>query len=161
MVLRDDNTKPQHARIIEEYKKLQNIASLLFPSLSLDLHPIEHLWDELGRRFRNWEQDLSILPELRKAKEGDRLPRLKCMKLVTSIIKTCLVDIRKNGGYTQFLPEVADNCEPFRAFFHHIQKMYAPKTIFRRNDNYHDLIVVVLLTLGLHFVFFEFCKIDG
>ena len=49
MVLRDDNARPQHASIIEEYKKkLQNIASLLLPSLSLVLNPIEHLWDELG-----------------------------------------------------------------------------------------------------------------
>ena len=33
MALRDDNARPQHARIIEEYKNLQNIASLLLPSL--------------------------------------------------------------------------------------------------------------------------------
>ena len=32
---------------------------------------------------------------------------------------------------------------------------------FKDNDNYHDLIVDVLLTLGLQVVFFEFCKIDG
>ena len=32
---------------------------------------------------------------------------------------------------------------------------------FEENDNYHDLIVDVLLTLGLHAVFFELCKIYG
>ena len=33
--------------------------------------------------------------------------------------------------------------------------------IFLRNYNYCDLIVKVLLTLGLHAVFIEFCKIYG
>ena len=91
MVLRDDYGRPQPTRIIEEYKKLQNIASLLLPSLSLDLNPTENLWDELGRRDRNWEPAISTLPELRKAllEEWGRLSRLKRMKLVTSIIKTC------------------------------------------------------------------------
>ena len=34
--------------------------------------------------------------------------------------------------------------------------MYAPKTIVRRNDNYRDLFVKVLLTLGLYVVFNDF-----
>ena len=33
MVLQDDTARPQRARIFEEYKNLQNIASLPLPSL--------------------------------------------------------------------------------------------------------------------------------
>ena len=85
MVLQDDNAAPQRARIIEEYKNLQKITSLPLPSLSPDLNPIEHLWDELGRRVRNREPAVSTLRELFKAllEEWDRLPRLTRMKLVT------------------------------------------------------------------------------
>ena len=50
MVLRDDIARPHCTGIIEEYKKQQNIASLPRPSLLLDLNPIEHMWDKLGRR---------------------------------------------------------------------------------------------------------------
>ena len=45
MVFRDDITRPQWTRIIEEYKNQQNIASLEQPSLLLDLNPV---WDKLG-----------------------------------------------------------------------------------------------------------------
>ena len=83
------------------------------------------------------------------------------MKLVTSIIKRCQAVIRQKGGYTQFKPEVADYCEPFRECFHQILKVYAPNTIFEKVTTIMALIVDVLLTLGIHGVFFEFCKIDG
>ena len=85
MVLQDDNARPQRARIIKEYKNLQNIASLPLPNLSSDLNSIEHLWDELGRCVRNREPAISTLALL----EWGRLPRLKRMELVTSIIKRC------------------------------------------------------------------------
>ena len=46
-------------------------------------------------------------------------------------------------------------------FFHQILRVYALKTIVCRNDNYRDLTVKVLVALGLHVVFFEFCKMYG
>ena len=69
--------------------------------------------------------------------------------------------IRQCEGYTQHKPEVVDCWEPFRDFLCQILKVYVPKRYFLRNYNYHVLIVKVLLTLGLHAVFIEFCKIHG
>ena len=104
MVLQDDNARPHRARIIEDYKNQHNIASLPWPSLSPDLNPIEHLWDELGRCVRARVPAVSNLRELRQAllEEWDRIPRVRCMKLVTSMIKRCQVVIRQRGGYTQY-----------------------------------------------------------
>ena len=123
MVLKDDNARPQWVRIFEDYKNLQNIASLPLPSLSLDLNlnHIEHLLYELGRRVRNREPAVSTLCELRKAllEESDRLPCLKRIKLVTSIVKKCQGVIRQKGSYTAYTikPEVDEYCERFRDFF--------------------------------------------
>ena len=61
MMLQDDDARPQHAHITEEYKNLQNIAMFLWPSLTPDLNPIKHLWDELGRRVRNQEHAVSTV----------------------------------------------------------------------------------------------------
>ena len=48
MVLRDDIARPHFARIMEENKNQQNIASLPRRSFLPDLNPIEHVWDKLG-----------------------------------------------------------------------------------------------------------------
>ena len=48
MVLRDDIARPHCTRILKEYKNQQNIDSLPWPSLLLDLNPFEHVWDKLG-----------------------------------------------------------------------------------------------------------------
>ena len=48
MMLQDNIARPHCNRIIEKYKNQQNIPTLPRPSLLLDLHPIEHVWDKLG-----------------------------------------------------------------------------------------------------------------
>ena len=154
LVLQDDNAIPERARDLKEYR---NIASLPLPSLSPDLNPIEHVWDELGRRLRNRKPAVSTLCELHKAllEECGRLPRL-----VTSIIKRYQVVIRQEGGYTQFKSEVADYCEPFREIFHQILKVYAPKTIFRKKMT-TIIIVDILLESANMFFCLNFVKLMG
>ena len=80
---------------------------------------------------------------------------------VNLMMKMCQGVIRQCEGYTQQKPEAVDYCEPFRDFLHQILKVYVPKRKLGRNDNYRCLIVKVLLTLDLHAVFIEFCKIYG
>ena len=53
MVLQDDIARPHCARIIEEYKNQQIMASLPWLSLLPDLNPMEHVWDKLGWRVLN------------------------------------------------------------------------------------------------------------
>ena len=77
------------------------------------------------------------------------------------MMKMCQVAIRQFEGYTQHKPEVVYYYELFRDFLHQILKVYAPKRKFWRNYNYRGLSVKVLLTLGLHAVSTELCKIYG
>ena len=48
MLLEDDIASTNYTHIIEVYKNQQNIASLPWLSLLLDLNPIKHVWDKLG-----------------------------------------------------------------------------------------------------------------
>ena len=49
-VLQDDNALPHRGRVLNEFIRQFNIRRLDWPANSPDLKPIEHIWDELGRR---------------------------------------------------------------------------------------------------------------
>ena len=161
MVLRDDVARPHCTSIIEEYKNQQIIASLPRPSLLPDLNPIEHVWDKIGWRVWNREAWYQNHFEFCKTllHEWDRISCLKRMHPVNLMMKMCQIVIRQCEGNTQDKPEVMDYYEPFRDFLHRILKVYAPKRKFWRNYNYRSLNVKVLLNLGLHAFFIEYCKI--
>ncbi|GFU97592.1 transposable element Tc3 transposase [Trichonephila clavipes] len=45
----DDNAHSHRADIVDDYLDSEGIARLAWPAYSLDLNPIENLWDALGR----------------------------------------------------------------------------------------------------------------
>lgn len=73
----DYNARPYRARVIDDYKNL-HIRSILWSSLSPDLNPIEHQWDQLGRRIYRHEHPVLNLRQLEQAilQEWDQIPDL-------------------------------------------------------------------------------------
>ncbi|GBM49652.1 hypothetical protein AVEN_3235-1 [Araneus ventricosus] len=47
----DDNARPYRARLVRSYRKSETIIQMTWPARSLDLNPIDHVWDMLGRRI--------------------------------------------------------------------------------------------------------------
>ncbi|GFV49480.1 transposable element Tcb2 transposase [Trichonephila clavipes] len=48
-ILMDDNCRPHRANLVEDFLFEEGIVQMEWPAYSLDMNPIEHVWDALGR----------------------------------------------------------------------------------------------------------------
>ena len=49
--LQHENARPHNAQMTVDFLLNQGVEVLPWPSYSPDLNPIEHIWDELGKRL--------------------------------------------------------------------------------------------------------------
>jgi transposase len=47
----DDNARPNRSSAVTAYLQSEAVTSVPWPAMILDLNPIEHIWDMLGRRM--------------------------------------------------------------------------------------------------------------
>ncbi|GFX79480.1 transposable element Tc3 transposase [Trichonephila clavipes] len=62
-----DNARLHRANIVDECLQSEDFTHIDWPAYSLDLSPIEHVWNMLGRRIAARQPPLTCLPELRRA----------------------------------------------------------------------------------------------
>ena len=48
-LLVDDNPRPHRARVVDAYRRKQDIIHVDWAPYCPDMNPIEHIWDEIGR----------------------------------------------------------------------------------------------------------------
>jgi hypothetical protein len=75
------------ARVCQDFLNQNYIRDLYWQALSPDLLPIEHLWDELGRRVRHCQNPTEILQELRDVlvHEWNNIPQAFIQRLIGSM----------------------------------------------------------------------------
>jgi hypothetical protein len=68
------------------------------------MNPIEHLWDELGRRIRNRQNAPITLLELENAllEEWRQIPQENIRRLIRSMPRRCAALIQARGGPTKY-----------------------------------------------------------
>ncbi|GFX14196.1 transposable element Tcb1 transposase [Trichonephila clavipes] len=103
-LFRDDNVRPRRANIVDECLQSEDITRMDWPACSLDLNPIEHVWDMLGRRIVAHQPPPTCLPELRRAllDEWCNIPQDQIDNLILSMPRRCKACIASSGRHTPY-----------------------------------------------------------
>lgn len=103
-MLMQDNTPCHTARVTAAYLREVGIDTMVWPAMSPDLHPIEHMWDRLKRNVRARNPAPATVDELKIAltEEWEALPQNYIRKLIKSMKNRLLCVIRARGGNTRY-----------------------------------------------------------
>ncbi len=98
---RDNDPKHTTKTTTALLKKLR-VTVIDWPSMSLDLNTIEHLWGILKRKVE--ERKVSNIHQLRDVvmEEWKRTPVATCEALVNSMPKSVKAVLENNGGHTKY-----------------------------------------------------------
>lgn len=101
--LMHDNARPHTAAVTRRFLANNNVNVLDWPANSPDLNPIEHIWDELGRRARqnhviNTVRDLSAALQV----EWNNLAANDVQRYVDSMRQRVLTCIGQRGGHMRY-----------------------------------------------------------
>ncbi|GFW72757.1 transposable element Tcb1 transposase [Trichonephila clavipes] len=100
----DDNARPHRENIVDECLQSENITRMDWPAYSLDLNPIEHVWDMLGRRIaaRQPPSHLSTGTSEGMLDEWCNIPRDQIDNLIFSMPRRCKACIASSGRNTLY-----------------------------------------------------------
>ncbi|GFW63205.1 transposable element Tcb2 transposase [Trichonephila clavipes] len=103
-ILMDDNFRPLHANLVEDFLFEEGIVRMEWPACSPDMIPIEHVWNALGIRVAGHQPPLQTLQELERAllEDWDRIPQLVINSLIDSIPQRCSTLLAFRGNHTSY-----------------------------------------------------------
>lgn len=103
-ILQDDNARPHCARVVNTFLQQAGINRMPWPANSPDMNPIEHLWDELGRRVQEHHPPPANLNQLLQflQQEWIAISQAFLAHLVHSIRNRCTECLAANGGHARY-----------------------------------------------------------
>jgi transposase len=103
-VYMDDNARPHRSRAVTAYLQSEAVTSVPWPAMSLDLNPIEHIWDMLGRRIQAREPPVQNIRQLEAAlhREWQQLSQQDIRRLTGGMRRRVEAVIQARGDYTRY-----------------------------------------------------------
>ncbi len=97
LMLQHDDAQPHVARICTQFLEAENIPVLAWPAYSLDMSPIEHVWDALDRHIR---QRVPVPANIQE--EWTNIPQATINNLINSMRRRCVALREANGGHIRY-----------------------------------------------------------
>ena len=99
-----DNARPHITRIVQHFLQQEAIQTVLWPAMSPDMNPIEHVWDFIGRKINQRNPKCQNIDELRTAilQKRQQFPQERLRRLVRSVTRRVTELHNKRGGYTRY-----------------------------------------------------------
>ncbi|UYV64060.1 hypothetical protein LAZ67_2006425 [Cordylochernes scorpioides] len=103
-LLMDDNARPHRAGVVDTFLQNHAIARMNWPARSPDLNPIEHVWDNLGRRISSLQPPPRNTHELETAltQEWALIPQELINSLFLSMGHLCRACLSVKGDHTPY-----------------------------------------------------------
>lgn len=103
-IFQDDNARPHRARVVSDFLRQNNVQQMDWPAYSPDLAPIEHAWDELGRRLHSNHAPPNNRADLARllSAEWQAIPQVFFQRLVDSMRRRCTACLAARGGHTRY-----------------------------------------------------------
>ena len=98
-----DGSPPHTANVTSTLLQRQAIDMMDWPSRSLDLNPIEHLWDYMKQQLNSPNNIIRNIPELRAEinRIWDDIPQTYIRRLIQSCRRRVAAVIASDGDFTR------------------------------------------------------------
>ena len=100
----DVKARPHEARIVQHFLQQEDVQTIQWPAMSLDMNPIEHVWDFIGRKINQRNPKCQNIDELRTAilEEWQQFPQERIRRLLRSMTRRVTELHNKRGGYNRY-----------------------------------------------------------
>lgn len=125
-----DNARPHTANATRNFLAQQQLNVMNWPSRSPDMNPIEHAWDELGRRARLRNIQNANHLEQALVAEWNAIPQHFFQRLCNSMRSRCQACVVARGGHTRYWSKTLPWPQMCH-FFSHALRTEKPRDFFR------------------------------
>ena len=104
IIFQQDGDPKHHSGKATKWFKDHNITVLAWPAQSPDMNPIEHLWDHLKKKLKEYDHPPGGVLELweRAEKEWEKITPEVCQNLIQSMPRRVAAVVKAKGSYTKY-----------------------------------------------------------